>query len=322
MIRAFDWRDVGLLRQLADQGVCFDAAVRLTQGNHPLQHAIFAYLLPGRIAPTLVWRPQKRAQHQLVFGQIRHQVGESQARLLFITPAYNAEHPGWLPILERLAEVAGKRRAHNLLAETAEESAECEVLRTAGFAVYARQTIWQAPPNVVFPQVLPPAGLRPATAEDAINITTLYHNLVPRLVQQVEPLPAEMNGGYVLESAQEIRAYISVRPGPLGVWVEPFFHPEAHQQQAAAVLWAALAQILQPEKALYVCVRRYQDWVADLLADTGFINLGAQAMLVKRLAVRDHAFVPAPLPAAENTLPTPALNLHAPRPQDKITPVR
>ena len=51
MIRSFDWRDVGLVKTLADRGVCLDSETGLTEGNHPLQHALVSYLMPMAGAP-------------------------------------------------------------------------------------------------------------------------------------------------------------------------------------------------------------------------------------------------------------------------------
>jgi len=55
MIRSFDWRDVGLVKTLADRGVCLDSETGLTEGNHALQHALVSYLMPMAGSPTLIW---------------------------------------------------------------------------------------------------------------------------------------------------------------------------------------------------------------------------------------------------------------------------
>ena len=72
MIRAFDWRDVGLVKTLADRGVCLDSETGLTQGNHPLQHALVSYLMPMAGAPTFIWRAD--GNHSAIFGQLRHRL--------------------------------------------------------------------------------------------------------------------------------------------------------------------------------------------------------------------------------------------------------
>ena len=298
MIRAFDWRDVGLVKTLGEHGICLDSEVGLTRGCHPLPDALWAYLMPGARPPTLVWRENQQA----AFGQLRHRLGQEQARVAFVAPARAAAADGWPLVVEQLAAEAGRRGAHNLIAETSEESPEFEVLRAAGFAVYARQSVWKlSQPLQVAPSAL---GLRAATSADMIGISLLYANIVPRLVQQVEPPPASARG-YVLQHDGELSAFIDVRRGPLGIWLDPYLHPEAYDL-SGAVVQAALN--LLPNSAglpVYICVRRYQDWLQDILAQAGFEALGAQAILVKRLAARVMEPVLKPLPAVDHQATTP-----------------
>jgi hypothetical protein len=59
------------------------------------------------------------------------------------------------------------------------------------------------------------------------------------------------------------------------------------------------------DKPLYVCVRRYQNWLQGVTATAGFEAMGAQAVMVKRLAVRLAEPVLKPLPVVEGQVPTP-----------------
>ena len=150
MIRSFDWRDVGLVKTLGEQGVCLDSETSLLRGHRPLQNALFAYLMPVSGAPTLVWRAKTDAG-RAAFGQLGHKLGEEQARVLFIAPP-GAEAPeAWPALLEKLAVEAGERGALNLLAEVNEAGYEFEALRTAGFAVYARQSLWKLAAGQLLP---------------------------------------------------------------------------------------------------------------------------------------------------------------------------
>jgi hypothetical protein len=299
MIRPFDWRDVSLVRQLSDQGICLDSIAKLTRASQPLQEALFAYLMPGTGAPTLIWKDNGHA----AFGQLRHRPGEEVARALFIAPAWSEANTGWLPLVDRLAVEAGERGGHHLIAEVDENSAEFEALRRAGFAIYARQTIWQLLGEMSVSD--PSLPIRPATSADSIAVTTLYDNVVPRLVQQVEP-PPKPGRGYVLEQDGEIVAFLDVRRGPAGIWVEPYLHPEAYDL-SEAMLHSALHQLATANRGgrpVYVCVRRYQDWLQDILRSTNFERLGSQAVLVKRLVVRIPEPVLKPLPAIEGSATT------------------
>jgi hypothetical protein len=308
MIRSFDWRDVGLVKTLAEHGVGFDSETGLTQGSHPLQQALLAYLMPmAGPPPTLIWRPDRTNGHSPVFGQLRHRLGEEQAWVLYMSPSADRAPGGWQQVIERLAVEAGERRAQNLLAEVNEKSPEFDALRQAGFAIYARQSLWRLPAGYD-PAGLPlaaPAPLRAATRADGISVATLYSNVVPRLVQQVEPGPSHVERGYVLADGGELLAYLDVRRGPLGIWVEPVLHPEAYDQ-SEAVLCACLQLVpSRKEKPLYVCVRRYQDWLQEVVARVGFESLGSQAVMVKRLAVRLSEPVLKPVTVVDGHVATP-----------------
>jgi hypothetical protein len=279
MIRFFDWRDMGLIKTLGPQGVCLHAETGLVHGTHPLQEALLAYLMPGAGAPTVIWRDNGNG----LFGQLRHRQGEEQARILFIAPQWSAAAAGWLPVVERLAVEAAGRGAHNLIAEVSEDSAEFEALRTGGFAIYARQTLWKLAGPI--PAANHNVPLQAASSADVIGVTTLYTNIVPRLVQQVEPVPSHRRG-YVLKRGDESIAFLDVRRGPLGIWIDPYLHPEAYDLSDALLLTCLLGIPNRNERPVYVCVRRYQDWLQEVLARAGFEAIGSQAVMVKRLVKR------------------------------------
>jgi hypothetical protein len=292
MIRSFDWRDVGLVKSLSEQGVCLDSETSLIRGSQPLSSALLAFLMPGAGAPTLVWKNDSHA----AFGQLRHRFGQEQARVLYIAPEYEKAGEGWTHLIDRLGLEAGGRGAHNLIAEVDENSREFEALRVAGFAVYARQSVWKLSGALSAPASNVP--LRAVTGGDLIGINTLYANIVPRLVQQVEPPPSHPRG-YVLEQKAELVAFLHVRRGPRGIWVEPYLHPEVDQLSEATLLTGLSLIPNEKGQPVYVCVRRYQNWLQDVLLKSGFTALESQAVMVKRLTVRLTEPLLKPLPAIE-----------------------
>jgi hypothetical protein len=301
MMRAFDWRDVQLVKTLSGQGLCLDSESGLTHGCHPLSDALLAYLMPGSRPVTWVWRDRQQA----AFGQLRHRPHQEQARILFVAPALGeglAE--GWTSLVEQLAFEAGRRGAHSLIAEVDEASREFEALRMAGFAVYARQSVWKLARPLPGPAA--EIGVRAADTKDVIGINVLYTNIVPRLVQQVEPAPPGARG-YVLEREGELIAFLDVRRGPAGIWLDPYLHPEAYELSEGVV--QAVLNCLPNAAGLpvYLCVRRYQDWLQEVLAQIGFELLGAQAMLVKRLTARVMEPVLKPLPVVDHQVTRPVV---------------
>ncbi|MBI3360031.1 MAG: hypothetical protein HY023_02870 [Chloroflexi bacterium] len=287
MIRPFDWRDVGIVRRLSEQGVCLDAETCYTRGWHSLQSALLGYLAPGVGTPTFVWRRAESSGRSAAFGQMRHRPGDEHARLLFIAPGYAPESGGaWEELIERFMAEAGERGAHNLIAEVEEASGEFEALRRLGFAIYARQNIWRLD-GLTLDKITPgTTGLRPQQASDAWGVQTLYANVVPRLVQQVESPPNHNGRGYVLVEDGEVVAFLDVGRGPLGVWCEPFLHPEAYDRSSEVI--ASFLRLIAERDArpVYYCVRSYQDWLHEPLAEAGFEQAGEQAVMVKRLVVR------------------------------------
>jgi hypothetical protein len=126
-----------------------------------------------------------------------------------------------------------------------------QALRRAGFAIYARQRIWRLadlPPDPV-----QPAPWRACTTRDALAVRSLYNNLVPGLVQQAEPLPRERLKGMVYYHADVMHAYVELRYGPVGIWAQPFVHPDAQDFPARLVHLAAIAARSALPASIPVC---------------------------------------------------------------------
>ena len=297
MIRSFDWRDVGLVRNLGRRGVSLHSQAALTRGTHTLQDALRGYLAPVSRQATYVLR---KNGVQRAFAQLQTSAHSGCARVRFLAPAGDgADEIPRLDLLEKLAFEAGARGNHFLVAEVDEKSTEFELLRQAGFAVYARQEIvCRSTLSERKPVDLP---LRRRQKTDTLGVQLLYHNIVPPLVQQVEPSPVESNNGYVLLQEGELVAYLNVQRGPRGVWVQPYLHPEAH-----TVIDAVLSAFLNLEAKrsrgpVYVCVRSYQYGLQAALSDNSFEPWGQQAVMVKRLGVSVKAARFKALPALDGT---------------------
>jgi hypothetical protein len=253
--------------------------------------------------PTFVLPPAEGDGHdgvrQGAFGQVRHYPGAENARVMYVAPAEVLSYPASCELLERLIVAAGERGAHNLLAEVVEGSEEFDTLRALGFAVYARQDIWRLGGAVN--QLAGAAGaprLRLRESADAFGIQTLYANIVPRLVQQVEPPPARRSRGYVYVADDETLIYLDIARGPRGILMQPYFHPAA---QDVARMLSCFLQGLPERRArpVYFSVRSYQNWLFRPLQEVGFERVAEQAVLVKRLTVRSAQLRLAPVPVLE-----------------------
>ncbi len=225
-VRPFDWRDLPLLHRIRHDGLCFHSQVAFTRGPQPLQNALLDSLTPGRSECTIVVRDPDDGTPDLI-GQVSHPYQARVARLTFVGPAGALQTDGGTRLLEALARSVGRRGAYNLVAEADEHSPAFESLRQAGFAIYARQRVWRC-----LPEVLPASPPDQTVWElerdaDQAAIAGLYQNLVPALVQQVEPDPVGARKGLVFYQDGELLGYADIDQGPTG-GLATSFHPPRH----------------------------------------------------------------------------------------------
>jgi hypothetical protein len=303
VIRPFDWRDLALLYRVRDRGLCTDAELAFTRGVNALQHALLDVFTPGKTTITLVARPKRRGGDPAV-GQCAMRNGQTNARLTFIGPTTVLDQDHGAELLEALAKSAGEHGAHNLVADVEEGSPAFESLRLAGFAVYARQRIWSVDGTPDGMQGGSDSPWRVESAQDQLAAQGLYLNLVPGLVQQVEPLPERTGHNLVLWQEDQLMGYLDVLRGPLGTWVQPYVHPAA--QSFDRMLEAFLKSAPSSNRPLFVCVRSYQSWMGGPLEHLGLVPVSDQAVMVKRLAAVVRRAVASSLPAGERSYPEPS----------------
>ena len=82
-------------------------------------------------------------------------------------------------------------------------------------------------------------------------------------------------------------------------------HRPGEEQARALFIAPAWTPANRAGRPIYVCVRRYQDWLQEILQASRLEGLGSQAVMVKRLAVRVSEPVLKPLPALEGNATTP-----------------
>jgi hypothetical protein len=158
-----------------------------------------------------------------------------------------------------------------------------------------------------------PAPLTEETEADAGDIQLLYSNLVPRLVQPVVGPPPDSRG-FVYRSAAPrpnrpegcVQGYVAVSEGRSGIYLLPYLHPDVLFSEASSIIAGVLARIPRADRVpVYVCVRRYQDWLEEMLIDLGFAAGKQQAVMVRHIAagVRQAQF--APLAQTLDMIPSP-----------------
>lgn len=303
-IRALDWKDLPLLYRLRERGLCLDSQQAYTRGANPLQAALLHAVTPGRGDCTLV-APHPTEPALTAIAQARHHPRAPIARLTFLGPAASIDEDNGFRLLEAIASAIGKRGGHHLLAEVNEDAQAFESLRRAGFAVYARQRIWQLPAQSGSPAEPADGAWRDERAEDRLAIHRLYLNVVPGLVQQVEPPPGGPPAGLVHRQQGEMQAFLDLAAGPRGGWIQPYVHPAAEGHEALlAESFRRLAG--RQKRPLYICIRSYQGWMNAALERLGLARCADQAVMVKRMTapVRQSQEVFAPQLEATRPEPT------------------
>ena len=302
MIRDLDWRDLRLLHRVRDRGLCPDSQLAFTRGAHAMQNVLLDPFIPGKSVITLV----SRSGDFEAVGQCIYRSDAPNARLSFFGPAEALDHDAGLSLLESLAAAVGEHGAPNLVAEVDERSEAFERLRSVGFAIYARQRIWRLDGPSDHPkEQVEPSGervWRVESSKDTHAAHGLYHNIVPGLVQQVEPPPSRPGHNLVYLREGEMLGYLDIERGPLGTWIQPYFHPAVEGFQG---LFGDYLRDVPRDRPVHVCVRSYQSWMSGPLERLGFEPSVDQAVMVKRLAIGVRRPAATPLPAVEGSYPEP-----------------
>ena len=284
-VRSLDFLDLPLLSRYRRDVLSLDSARILTRGNPLGAAALLSYLDPRRnIYTAVVSENGSSLMGQIVLGE-----GETSARLTFLAPAENVNQLA-AALLDHLAAQAGEWGAFHLLAEVDEDSPVFRTLRNSGFAMYAWQRAWKLP---ILDAGSDQGSWRQADEMDWPAIQSLYGQIVPALLNPVEALPIQV-AGLVCRPEGNLQAYITVKSGPAGVWIQPLIPPDSVCVSEQLTGLASGKTGWRPRN-VYVCVRSYQAWLESVLEDLGAEAGPRQAVMVRRLAktIKELQSVPA-----------------------------
>ncbi len=298
--RTFDWRDLPALYACRNRSVFLDSALVLTRGPLMVAGALFSYAGPSLGVTTVVCNAKEDGKSNL-FGQVIQRRGSSFAHLTFLSPDNALEAPELGEVLEALMVQSGEQGAYRLLADVDERTLAFESLRRLSFAIYTRQRIWQfnCQPKEKAAPGTQNVRWRGTFQKDMLAIRNLYNNLVPGLVQQVEPFTVNQRpSGLVYLQDGNLLAFAELNYGPRGIWVQPFIHPDT------ADVTGRLQSLLdslpnQRSRPIYVCVRSYQAWLEPALEEMDAIAGAQQAVMVKHLAITQKVLQPVTMSALE-----------------------
>ncbi len=298
-VRPFDWRDLPALHRYRDENVFLDTSLVLTRGPLILQGAMFSFIASSMGVFTFTIREDNdgRASGDPVIGQFIHFSGSPFSHLTMLSPGSALDTQSVQDLVEYMMALSGERGAMRLLAEVNESSLAFEALRRGGFAVYTRQRIWRLTGR--------PAGIseksitwRQAGLQDELPVRVLYNNLVPGLVQQIEPFATQRPRGMVYYDHDNLLAFVELKYGHRGIWAHPFVHPDA--EDMACHFLDLLSKIPnRHSRPVYVCIRSYQAWLETAVEELGAEAGPRQAVMAKQLAVHHKAARFATIPALE-----------------------
>ena len=294
-IRPLALLDLPFVYGFREEAIGLDTARTLTRGNPLGAVGLFAYVNPARHIYSAI----ANGESDSVLGGIIHSRDETFAKLLYLAPASQLTHPGLPDLIENLSAQAGEWGAFHVLAEVDETSDAFVPLRRAGFSVYAWQRMWDVSEITEFNSG---SAWNRVQSVHLPAVQSLYHQIVPPLLQPIEPQPRNAVGWMCNEGA---KCYISATHGVYGIVLTPLIHPEA--TDVSAKLTALIGNLPdRRNRPVYVCVRSYQAWLEPVLADLGARSGPRQAVMVKHLVrmVKDAALARAAQPAGVSVQPS------------------
>jgi hypothetical protein len=294
-IRPLALLDLPYIYSFRDEAIGLDTARRLTRGNPLGAVGLLSYVNPARHIYAAIANGEKES----VLGGIFHSPDETFAKLLYLAPASQLNHPELPDLIEYLSAQAGTWGAFHVLAEVDETSDAFVSLRRSGFSVYAWQRMWDVSEITEASREFEWTRVKPV---DLLAVQSLHHQIVPPLIQPMESQPKSANGWMCNEG---VKCYVSLSHGVYGMVLSPLIHPEAtNVSEKLASLIANLPD--RRNRPVYVCVRSYQAWLEPVLADLGAKGGERQAVMVKHLAhlVKEEQTVRTAQPAGVRVQPS------------------
>lgn len=295
IVRPLALLDLPYIYGFRDEAVGLDATRILTRGNPLGAAGLLSYVNPSRHIFSAI----ANGENHSVLGGIIHTRDETFAKLYYLAPSSQLDHPNLPDLIENLAEQAGTWGAFHVLAEVDETHDAFVSLRKAGFSVYAWQRMWDVSDLA---ETGSSSSWTRVKSVDLHSVQNLYHQIVPPLLHPVEPLPRKPLGWMCNEGA---KCYVSMTHGVYGIVLTPLIHPEA--TNVSGKLSSLISHLPDRRgRPVYVCVRSYQAWIEPVLEDLGAKAAERQAVMVRHLArlVKDAALARATQPAGVSVQPS------------------
>lgn len=298
--------DLWTVYRLQRSGIRLDVRGAVVEPDPPLYLAVRDELLPWRQqVKTVVVRRGDRERRQAGFVQLHRRSSQPAMDIVFIAPSLDrGAGVAWLwkHLLNDAVKVAGMANAQRVYAHVpASRHAEVEVLRQAGFALYAQDQLYRMNVPAHWPDRPDTPTWQPQTTVDDWGLARLYHAITPAVVQQAETIGSttdgqngsavhcwgeNRNGCYVIRIGETIRGYLRLTPGKRGHWLKMVLHPEI-SDQGERLLHEALGLMNGwPKQPVFSDVREYEGYLTDALERCGFRHVMTRRLLVHHTTVR------------------------------------
>jgi hypothetical protein len=295
-IRSLDLLDIPTISRYRNDVLTLDSARALTRGQPLGALGLLTYINPTRHLYAAI----ANGGESDLLGGVIHTRGDTFAKLLYLAPSSRLDDPELPALIDHLTVQAGEWKAFHVIAEVDETSDVFPALRTAGFSVYAWQKMWDAS-LIEKTESVEQFGWRRMRSVDLPAVQSLHYQIVPPLMQPVEPAPSRVIG-FVF--GQDVRCYASVTSGIYGIVLTPLIHPdENHVSEKIAALMNSLPD--RRGRRVYLNVRSYQTWLEPALEDLGAQASARQAVMVKHLTRLIKEGIPArSVPSSVSVQPT------------------
>jgi len=274
-VRPLDILDFPLIARYRNDALTLNSTRALTRGNPLGTVALMAYVNPARNMYSAV----ANGNSADLVGGIIHARGDTFARLLYLAPASHLDHSALPELVENLVARAGTWGALHVTAELDENSDAFVALRKVGFSVYAWQRMWDV--SEISSDGMT-GGWKRSRSVNVPGIQNLYYQIVPPLVQPVEPISKNIRG---FLCRMDTGCFVSIVTGMYGIVIQPLIHPEATDvTEKFKALMPHLPE--RRNRPVYMMVRSYQTWLEPVLEDLGASPGKRQAVMVKHMARR------------------------------------
>ncbi len=328
VIRPFGLNDIWVVRRLQLSGIPLAIEHTLTHPHKPLWTALSApWPWAGAGVATYVLDERVNGQRLAGFVQLMKRASRPEADLLHLAPA--PLHPDardaatvdiWNRLLAHCSLAAAGHGLQRIFASTPDDCPEQTSLKSAGYSLYARETIYRL---AMAPAAGGPvAGFRPQLPQDGWPLQRLYMRTTPRLVQQAEGAVTGTAGtptlswwepgswqGIVWEPAGEVRGAVQVHAGRTGHWLRIWGASSISGREVRGLVEQGL-RLLSGEHLqrlpVYTAVRDYESGLSGVLTGFGFAPYADRVRFVKHTVAPVRELAPASLATLEVRQEAPA----------------